>query len=257
MTDNVLYSYDTGSITINGGTFIADKDIPSGGCCVYDANGKVTVNGGSFSNSSGGDVWGTTGTTIKGGTFENLIEMSRVAVGATIVNGGKTYTKSESGEMVEATAVNVATLAELQDALASDSTLPIVITETIVIPTGATVELDLNGKTVSHTDEANKYAINNLGTLTLKDSKGNGSINARGIFNGYGNGGDNVATAKITVESGTYNAKGTDGGAAIFNYGIAEITGGTFTSIGGYSLNNQAGSSMTIADGVTANNGIY
>ena len=97
MTDNVLYSSGSGSITIHGGTFVGDGDGPSGGCCVYDSNGAITVNGGNFSNSSGGDVWGTTGTAINGGSFENLIETSRVTVGATIVNGGKVYTKTENG----------------------------------------------------------------------------------------------------------------------------------------------------------------
>ena len=135
----------------------------------------------------------------------------------------------------------------------------IVLTETLTIPAGKTVTLDLNGKSISMEESivTTTYALNNLGTLTLKDSVGTGSVNARGIYNGYGNGGDNVPSAKLIVESGTYNAKGTNGGAAIFNYGIAEINGGNFTSIGGYSLNNQSGSSMTIADGVTANNGIY
>lgn len=166
-------------------------------------------------------------------------------------------TKNEGYSNVAPTDVKVATLADLQAALAAENELPIIITETIVIPEGETVALDLNGKTVTRQDEATNYAINNLGTLTIKDTKGNGSINARGIYNGYGNGGANVATAKITVLSGTINAKGTNGGAAIFNYGIADIQGGNFTSIGGYSLNNQAGASMIIADGVTANNGIY
>ena len=153
-------------------------------------------------------------------------------------------------------AVEVSTLDALQTALSGENET-VLITETIVIPQGETVVLDLNGKTVTRLDETNKYAINNLGILTIKDTKGNGSINARGIYNGYGNGGANVASAKITVLSGTINAKGTNGGAAIFNYGIADIQGGNFTSIGGYSLNNQAGASMIIADGVTANNGIY
>lgn len=97
MSDNVLYSYGEGSITIYGGTFTADNDGPSGGCCVYDANGDITINGGTFGNSSGGDVWGTTGTTINGGTFENLIETKHVTVGSTIVNGGTTYTMTENG----------------------------------------------------------------------------------------------------------------------------------------------------------------
>jgi len=103
-TDNVLYTDSVGTMVIHGGTFIADNDSPSGGCCVYDANGGITINGGNFSNSSGGDVWGTTGTTINGGTFENLTETSHVTVGSTIVNGGTTYTMTESG-MEEVTAV--------------------------------------------------------------------------------------------------------------------------------------------------------
>ena len=248
-TDNVLY-VSGGSLVINGGTFIGDSDTASGGTCIYDAAGKAVVNGGTFKGSSGGDVWGTTGTTIKGGTFENLTEKQHIADG---------YEMNENGEVVEAVKeVKVATLAELQAALADNSNeLPIIITETIVIPEGETVVLDLNGKTVTRQDEANQYALRNLGDLTIKDTKGNGSINARGIYNGYGNGAANVATAKIIVLSGTINAKGTNGGAAIFNYGVADIQGGNFTSIGGYSLNNQTGASMTIADGVTANNGIY
>ena len=60
----------------------------------------------------------------------------------------------------------------------------------------------------------------------------------------------------MIIENGTFNAKGTDGGACIFNYGIVEVNGGQFTSIGGYSLNNQNGSSMTIVD-ATVTGGIY
>ena len=86
-TDNVVYTYGSGKITINGGTFIGDNDVPNGGTCVYDSNGGVTINGGTFGHSSGGDVWGTTGTVIKGGTFENLTETSHIAEGYKLVNG--------------------------------------------------------------------------------------------------------------------------------------------------------------------------
>ncbi len=68
-TDNVVYVYGSGKMIINGGTFIADNDTAMGGCCVYDSVGGATINGGVFGNSSGGDVWGTTGTVIKGGQF--------------------------------------------------------------------------------------------------------------------------------------------------------------------------------------------
>ena len=68
-TDNVVYVYGSGKVIINGGTFIADNDTPNGGSCVCDVVGGATINGGVFGNSSGGDVWGTTGTVIKGGQF--------------------------------------------------------------------------------------------------------------------------------------------------------------------------------------------
>ncbi len=68
-TDNVVYVYGSGKVIINGGTFIADNDTASGGSCVCDVVGGATINGGVFGNSSGGDVWGTTGTVIKGGQF--------------------------------------------------------------------------------------------------------------------------------------------------------------------------------------------
>ncbi len=67
-TDNVVYVYG-GKVIINGGTFIADNDTPNGGSCICDVVGGATINGGLFGNSSGGDVWGTTGTVIKGGQF--------------------------------------------------------------------------------------------------------------------------------------------------------------------------------------------
>ena len=192
---------------------------------------------------------------IQGEGSAKYVEVSSADFSEFAIEPIETAPVSKIGE------VYYATLAEAVAAATEGQTITLTsdvqLAETLTIPAGKTLTIDLNGKAVSHTDEANKYAINNLGTLTLKDSVGTGSVNARGIYNGYGNGGENVPSAKLIVQGGTYNAKGTNGGAAIFNYGIAEINGGSFTSIGGYSLNNQAGSSMTIADGVTANNGIY
>lgn len=126
----------------------------------------------------------------------------------------------------------------------------------IYIAEDKTVVLDLNGFKISQSDVENKYAFNNHGTFIIKDSKGGGSINARGIYNGYGEGAENVATAKIIVESGVINAKGTNGGAAIYNYGVVEVKGGKFESNGGYGLNNQSGASMTITGG-EIRGGIY
>ncbi|MBR3786673.1 MAG: hypothetical protein IKJ77_09720 [Firmicutes bacterium] len=168
VTDNVLYTSGSGSITINGGTFIADSDTPAGGCCVYDANGGTTIYGGNFSNSSGGDVWGTTGTEINGGTFENLTETDHVTVGATITNGGTKYTKTEDGleeYIAEATigsqdfgtleeAVAVATAGD-EIVLNKDVTLDAALT----LPAGVT--LNGNGKQINGT-------VNAGGDITFK-----------------------------------------------------------------------------------------
>ena len=92
------------------------------------------------------------------------------------------------------------------------ATLPIVIAE------GKVVALDLNGfnlttpfvegSTTNHT-----YAFENHGSLTIQDSKGDGQIIARGIFN-YGT---------MTLKSGTINACDGNGGYGVRNYEGAEF----------------------------------
>jgi hypothetical protein len=129
----------------------------------------------------------------------------------------------------------------------------ITVSDTIVVPENVTATLNLNGKTLAHKDVETNYALNNHGTLTIK---GNGTVNARGIYNGYDADGNYVATAKLIIENGTFNAKGTNGGAAVYNYGTAEIKGGKFESNGGYGLNNQAGGTLSVND-ATVKGGIY
>ena len=135
----------------------------------------------------------------------------------------------------------------------------IALENTLVFPAGRTATLDLRGWELSIA-EADKvsttYVINNHGTLTIKDSYVTGQVNARGIYNGYGNGGENVSNAKLTIDGGTFNALGDNGGAAVFNYGIAEINGGKFT---GYTiLNNQTEGVMTINNAdITERTSVY
>lgn len=135
----------------------------------------------------------------------------------------------------------------------------ITLAEMVEIPAGKTLTIDLNGKAIAMEESilTTAYALNNMGTLTLKDSVGTGSVSARGIYNGYNANGDPVTSAKIVVESGTYNAKGTNGGAAVFNYGEAEIKGGTFTSVGSYAVNTREGSKLTVEEGATITGGMY
>lgn len=128
----------------------------------------------------------------------------------------------------------------------------IVINEMITVPQDTTVTLELNGYdiTVKESTDRHIYAINNRGTLTLKDSVGTGSISARGIYNGYdGSDTDNtVDGAKMTIESGTYNAIDSNGGAAIFNCAELIINNGTFEGKTA-AVNNRAKGKATINGG--------
>ena len=133
----------------------------------------------------------------------------------------------------------------------------IVLENTLTFPAGRAATLDLRGWELTVNEPASNYAINNHGILTIKDSYATGEVNARGIYNGYVAEGDPISSARLIVESGSFNAMGTNGGAAVYNYGVAEINGGNFTSIGGYSLNNQSDATMTIAERVKVNNGVY
>ena len=133
----------------------------------------------------------------------------------------------------------------------------IALENTLVFPEGRIATLDLRGWVLTVAEPEATYVLNNYGTLKIKDSYTTGAVKARGIYNGYVAEGEPVSTAKLTIESGTFNAMGTNGGAAVYNYGQVEVKGGAFTSIGGYSLNNQSGASMSVAEGVKINNGIY
>jgi len=127
--------------------------------------------------------------------------------------------------------------------------------EIAIVPEGVSVTLDLNGYTLATPDGVTGvYALNNRGTLTLLDSVSGGSVTARGIYNGYDAAGNYVTDAKLTVENGTYNAIGNGGGAAIFNYGTANVNGGLFTSLSSYALNNRG--TMTVKN-AAVDGGIY
>ena len=130
----------------------------------------------------------------------------------------------------------------------------------VVLPENRELSLDLRGRelTIAGSEEnvSTTYAINNHGTLTIKDSYGIGEVSARGIYNGYVAEGDPIPSAKLIIAGGTFNAMGTNGGAAVYNYGQVEIKGGKFASNGGYGLNNQAGATMTL-NNADVRGGIY
>lgn len=132
----------------------------------------------------------------------------------------------------------------------------IVLENTLTFPAGREATLDLRGWELTVNEPASNYAINNHGILTIKDSYATGEVNARGIYNGYVAEGDPITDAELTIISGTFNAMGTNGGAAVYNYGKAVIIGGKFQSNGGYGLNSQTGAEMTV-NSADVRGGIY
>ena len=252
------------NLTIAEGRTLTINDINENGevGAIVSENGGAIVNNGTL-NIEGGHfgvdtienngVVNITGGTINGDLSDFVPDGYDVEE-----NDDGSYTVTESEPVAQIGHETYTTLQAAFDAVNGEATITLLrdatFKNTSVLANGKTVVLDLNDKTLAHAEMATKYAINNLGTLTIT---GNGTVNSRGIYNGYGNGEANVASATLTIENGTFNAKGENGGAAVFNYGTANINGGSFTSIGGYSLNNQADSEMTIAEGVTANNGVY
>lgn len=120
----------------------------------------------------------------------------------------------------------------LQDAVdAADAGDEIVLVDdisnmgTITVEKGKNLSIDLAGHTIEaglKKPDRHEYAIENYGTLLLKDSSGGGRIRARGI--------QNLGTGIMTIESGTYTDIDANGGAAVWNEAELYIKGGTFTT---------------------------
>ena len=116
------------------------------------------------------------------------------------------------GNVAEVNGQGYSTLQAAINAVQTAGTVKLLenVTESVTIPAGATITLDLNGKTLVNSavaqdntvpDGERKHTITNNGTLTIEDSVGGGVVN-------------NVS----------------HGRAAIYNNGtIAEIKGGKFT----------------------------
>ena len=152
----------------------------------------VNITGGSFSSANGAAVASyanpNTGVTalnkfISGGTFSSDV--------SALLADGYVLKTNENGTYSAALPSPVAEVGEnqytsLQEAInnANGGTVTLLedieLTEGVTVPAGATVTLELNGKTISRNTEAasSSAAITNNGTLTVKDSVGNGKITA-------------------------------------------------------------------------------
>ena len=198
-----------GNIAVTGGTFTAK----SGNAAikaynwenktesVFNASDKVSVSGGTFSSTVPENCCapGFVPKVNSDGTYGVEINENENRVAEVLDAQGKTVGAYGTLAAAITAAKNGETVKLLKD-----------VTENVTIPADKTITLDLNGKKLVNSENAQddkvadadrKHTITNNGTLTIKDSVGGGIV-------------DNVS----------------HGRAAIYNAGtITEIKGGKFT----------------------------
>ena len=251
---------DKGQLTVTGGEFIG-RDTIFGICKGGDGKGAVTISGGTFTapkfapdGSDGSDnITNTGGYTIaiNGGTFstdvsayiadENL-KVKQNSFGKYVIKNKETVqmgeeTYSTIKEALDKVQENAATIKLLSDT-----------TESITIPEGKNITLDLNGYTLTNEEnesrdkddkliKVGKHTIENKGTLTITDS----STAKTGKVDNVSNGRIplvNYEGGKVTLNGGTFDRSlengivgNTDKGAnscyTIKNWGNMTINEGT------------------------------
>ena len=212
------YVYNSGgTINIENGTFtgVVRADATTGTTAV------INIKNGSFNGEiqKGGGP-GSETIAISGGTFSSAVKPEYCAPGfVPKMNDDGTYgvkiNENMAAEVLDAQGNTVGaydTLADAITAAKNSETVKLLsdVAEAVTIPADKTITLDLNGKKLVNSENAQddkvadadrKHTITNNGTLTIKDSVGGGIV-------------DNVS----------------HGRAAIYNAGtITEIKGGKFT----------------------------
>ncbi len=236
---------NSGTITLDVNSSLTTPSLIGAGKIVIDVSGYT----GGIVQIITADMSSFTGNIELVGNDEVMYEITAEGVvvykpvaSVTDANGNITYHPT----LEDAFAIGNGTVTLLEN---------ITLTSTLVVNESDNITLNLAGKALTIVDPTTNYAINNRGTLLIKDTIGSGSVTARGIYNGNDSDGNYITTATITVEGGSFFAVGTNGGAAIFNYGVAIINGGTFE--GYVALNNRTGASMTINNAIINGGNAY
>lgn len=215
------------TVSITGGTINGDV------CKLSTADGASATTKKEDSTNEKGSI------VVTGGTFSSDVSTYCGENYVSVKNLDGTYGITSSSSVASSTDSEgkVTYYESLSDAVQADGTVvllkDIYLEEIVTIPVNTTVILDLNGKeiTVSQTNGRSLYAIDNKGTLTLKDSSegASGSITARGI--------ENFGT--MYMQSGKIaSCDSNGGGAAVWNEGTFTMTGGVLTFTGKKSGNN-------------------
>ena len=197
-----------GEIAVTGGTFTAK-----------DTNAAIKAYDWNNTNQTEDPFTESTKVSVSGGTFTSAVPENCCAPGFVPTQSGSTYgvkiNENMAAEVLDAQGNTVGaydTLADAITAAKNSETVKLLsdVAEAVTIPADKTITLDLNGKKLVNSENAQddkvadadrKHTITNNGTLTIKDSVGGGIV-------------DNVS----------------HGRAAIYNAGtITEIKGGKFT----------------------------
>lgn len=220
-------SMDKGELTISGGKFKA-RTVVGRMDSRYDF-GSVEITDGTFSGYFGEQI---DGMKVSGGTFAFAPDTKYLASGFTLVkNADGTFGVKETPKVAEVDGTKFETVSDAV-AAANGKTVKLLenVKEDVVVPSGVTVTLGLNGKTLTN---VSSDTITNNGTLTIT---GEGTV-------------DNV----------------TNGKAAILNKGTLNLEGGTITRSAEpegqtpadgkgnsyYVVFNTSGATLNVKDGAT------
>ena len=156
------------------------------------------------------------------------------------------YAEEEEGEDTSVAQIGEQKYATLQAAInaATDESTEIKLiadtTENVTVESDDDIVLDLNGCTLTNTD--GNHTITNSGTLTIKDSAGNGKVD--NVSHGKGALVNN-AGGKVTLEGGELTRSAEAGSSptnnggnswyVVDNHGTLDVTGGTIVNTSKYS----------------------
>ena len=216
----------------------------------YTANAVVTFTGGSLTCTTSVDVLKAHTNALYAVRLNSETYTTSVTLDGTLIDGkvinydGTASVEGLSGN--ETVAAYAADETEIKELLAGDCDEIILISDMevsseLTIAEGRTVTLDLNGNAVTvpaAVDGRSLYAFNNNGTLTVKDTSADetGVISSRGVQN-YG---------KMYLLSGRIESIDSNGGgAAVWNEGYFEMTGGTLAFTGSKTAEDNVGSPFT------------
>ncbi len=197
-----------------------------------------------------------------GGTFASKPSADILAEGfVPTVDANGNYTVAEGAYVASIGDVQYASLQEAIDAAKTGETVTLLADITVsgekfTVADGQSITLDLNGHTIAGTDtnaSGNFELIANKGTLTIKDSVGDGAITLTATadrdWNAYSAVIANLG-GTLTVESGTIqHLRGTDMAYAIDNNSTLGDT--TLTINGGAILSNNYRAVRMFANSIT------